>query len=102
MTAVRAVGFDLDAPPVEPPVECRDVLMWLIALELFHGHQPQPCPQCKAGAHCEGRWLAQQGLLTACGEGRLMADYWRGLTETRRSDAQRVSQGMRQAGRAVR
>jgi len=81
------LSFNLDAPPVEAPPECVDVIMWALAREYLERHPPE-CERCEpvAGEPCAGRALAYAGLATACDVEKADSAYWRHLTELRRRE----------------
>jgi hypothetical protein len=85
-----ALTFDAEAPPIDPPHECVDLVMWAVARELFAEHDAdpgQPCPSCQMAWPCPGNLLAQQGLTVSCGGDNTMADCRRGLAQIRAREA---------------
>lgn len=86
------LSFDPAAPPIDPPVECADLVMWAIARELFADHEAEPsdlCPSCLLASACPGNELARQGLAAACGADNAMTAYWRELARIRAREADR-------------
>jgi hypothetical protein len=78
-----AAGLPFSYPDVgtTPPVECVDLLMWFVALQMLVDHRPvDGCPR-----GCADCFYVRQGLATACGVQVSMSDYWRGLTAIRRA-----------------
>src|SRR6266508_1533805 len=43
---VTALPYEIDEPPVDPPAECVNRLMWQLARRLFVDHRPGPDGWC--------------------------------------------------------
>ena len=59
-------------PPIDPPADCLNPLLWLLARRLYADHQPGPdgwCLLCRPAIvyPCMARQLADQGMETAMG-----------------------------------
>jgi hypothetical protein len=82
MTEGIRLTFDLAAPPIDPPEQCRDLVMWAAALELAAGHQGEGgrCADCGMPSPCDGARLAWRGLATACGVETDESPFWRDLS----------------------
>jgi hypothetical protein len=70
MTAGRVLPYDPHDPPVNPPADCENRLMWQLARRLFADHQPGAdgwCAICRPYQYypCVGRQLADIGMRAA-------------------------------------
>jgi hypothetical protein len=68
---VTTLPYEPDEPPVDPPAECMNRLMWQLARRVFADHQPGPdswCLVCRPFQFypCVGRQLANVGLRESC------------------------------------
>jgi hypothetical protein len=70
--------FDLNLPPLDPPAECVDVVMWRRAYALFNEHPAGPggCSRCGGSYPCLANRLARAGLLTAVGLFNDDSNFW--------------------------
>jgi len=69
--------FDSDCPPIEPSPRVRQSLLWRLAVRLYREHRaeiqcptlrPPQCRVCGREWPCEGRRLAERGLVVALSE----------------------------------
>ncbi len=71
MTASADLPYDPGEPPLDPPTECMNRLMWQLARRVFADHQPGSdgwCQACRPFQFypCVGRQLANAGLRESC------------------------------------
>ncbi|GAA0730073.1 hypothetical protein GCM10010199_45040 [Dactylosporangium roseum] len=68
--AVTVLPYNRTNPPLDPPAQCRNRLMWQVSRRLFGDHQPGPdgwCQVCRPYQYypCVGRQLADIGMEAA-------------------------------------
>jgi hypothetical protein len=71
---MRELPFDPDDPPDEPPAGVLRPMAWRLAVRLHRDHAPadvEPvhpavCRTCGDPWRCEGRRIAERGLIAAC------------------------------------
>lgn len=73
------IPIDLDDPPVDPPSECPNPILWRLAREKFEEHRRTStgdCSTCPRWKRCSGTSLARDGLATAMGQTVKESAYW--------------------------
>jgi hypothetical protein len=83
--------FDVNDPPVEPPVGCQSGVAWRLARKLWQAHRPDDSGFClDAGCRsdnqmfpCRAARLAIDGMNTACGTRSDTSLLWISVTRRR-------------------
>lgn len=80
--------IDGDHPPVDPPEDCKDPVMWRLAREHFARHEKTStghCGTCPGWKSCPGTSLPRAGLATAMGWRVEESPYWTAFASIERT-----------------
>lgn len=97
MTTVVTATIDLDDPPVRPPAECVDPLMWRLARERFEQHRRGAtgnCATCPPWRPCADLRLARDGLATALGVNTSQSPFWVAFTKITSNPRRSIGPGI--------